>query len=116
MWIYFNYIVVHSKYLLEGVHTVITDSRDEGGFIVSLSQVCYKIINHPEQTQGARSDSDRARHSRIFKRRYNVREEGEESGGGVKFVFKVFDKDYNYGLRSYYNVRADPEVLEKNHL
>ena len=82
MWIYFNYIVVHSKYLLEGVHTVITDSRDEGGFIVSLSQVCYKIINHPEQTQGARSDSDRARHSRIFKRRYNVREEGEESGGG----------------------------------
>ena len=46
--IYFNCRVVHTEDLIEGVRTVLTHTRYEGGFPVSLDQFCYEIINGPE--------------------------------------------------------------------
>ena len=63
---YLKYLVVHPKEILEGFRKVLTYKRDENGFLVSLAQVCYEIVNDPEQTQGAKSDSDMSRHRKIF--------------------------------------------------
>ena len=59
---YFNCLVVQPEELLEGVRTVLTHTRDEGGFPISIDQFFYEIINGPEWTQGAKSDLDRYRH------------------------------------------------------
>ena len=64
--VYFTCLVVHTKELLELVRTVRTHTRYEGDFLVSLSQVFYEISNEPEQTQGTKSHSYRARHMKIF--------------------------------------------------
>ena len=89
---YFNYLVVHTEELLEGVRTVITHTRDKDGFLVSLAQVCYKILNEPEWIQGSKSDSDRSSNREIFKILCNVREEGKASGEGVNFSARVLTK------------------------
>ena len=38
--------------MLEGVSTVLTHTRDKEGFLASLAQIYYEILNDPERTQG----------------------------------------------------------------
>ena len=45
---YSKCLVVHPKDLFEEVMKVLTHTRDKGDFLVSLSQVFYKILNDPE--------------------------------------------------------------------
>ena len=53
--------------MLEGVSTVLTHTRDKEGFLASLAQIYYEILNYPERTQGENSDSDRSRLRKILK-------------------------------------------------
>ena len=75
---------------------MLTHTRDYGGFLVIIDQVCYEIRNDPERTKGTNSNSDRSRHRIISERRYNIHEEDKASGEGVKCFCKGFYKGKHY--------------------
>ena len=75
------------------IHRVVwTNDRDENG-LVSLAEVCHKILSDPERRQGAKSHAKRAKNRKIDECRYLVCPVRISSGEGLKFVFKGFEKD-----------------------
>ena len=108
---FFNCLVAHPEELQDGVKRVLTHDKDEDGVLVSLADVCYEILNDPDRKNGARSNAHRSKNRKIDERRCFKRKEGAASGDGLKYVCMGFAPGEYNGLRSHYNIRADPELL-----
>ena len=85
--------------------------RDEDG-LVSLAEVCYKILSDEDRRHGSVSYKNRAKNNKIDERRYFVRPKGVASASGVKFEINRREWDEGDGIRSNYHLLADPELIQ----
>jgi len=106
--IFFDCLVANPEALVEGLQRVETHDRTEDG-LVSLAEVCHRILSDECRKYGSVSNSNRAKNRKIKERRYFVRPEGVGSGKGVKYICDGFSK--GDGIRSNYHIVADPELV-----
>lgn len=105
--LFFGCLVANPEELIAGLKRVEVHDRNEEG-LVSLAEVCHRILTDPERINGAKSHKNRAKNRKIDERRPFVRPVGDASGAGLKFVCKGFQP--GCGLRAHYHIRADPEL------
>ena len=82
------------------------DRNEEG--LVSLTEVCHRILTDPDHVNGAKGHKNRAKNRKIDKRRSFVRPVGVASREGLKYVCSGFRP--GCGLCSHYHIRANPEL------
>ena len=82
------------------------DRNEEG--LVSLTEVCHRILTDPDHVNGAKGHKNRAKNRKIDKRRPFVRPVGVASREGLKYVCSGFR--LGCGLCSHHHNRANPEL------
>lgn len=110
--LFFNCLVANPEELIDGLKRVEAHDWDDNG-LVSLAEVCHKILSDPDRTYGSSSNSRRA-NRKINEKRYLVRPPGKASNEGLKYICdpRCFQK--GDGVRSNYHARADVELLSKD--
>ena len=80
--LFFDCLVANPEALIEGVRSVETHDRDKHG-IVSLAEVCHKILSNPERRHGSSSHVQQLKNRKINKIRFFVRPKRVLSGEGM---------------------------------
>ena len=83
--------------------------------VFSLADTCFDILNSDERTRGAKNYYGRTKTRKIFERRYHKRGVNQAPPSGAKWVARKTDfrNEPRNGIRTKYNLRADPELIRK---